>query len=713
MRDPGRRSLRAALVLAACALAGCDARPAPPASATPLAGLRGRLLGLSGSLVLAGPEWAVDAAGHWRSTGRQGTFDVRVEGPSREDLVLVLWPAPEARFEVRWDGEPAPVEVVGGRRRVVTVPAAALTPGRHELRLVSPSKGAPLALRRIVLRPARAAPVALAAADLERDQALGQLAELGLAGRGARWRDGFATLGAWSERIDLGRDDGGTFVALVANLSGARARFVARRPSRGPDGEAAVEIEPGGDGVLRLEVPAGERRIELDVAGPPPGGAALWGGPYFVPVRARVPAVVVLTLDTTRRDALGAFGAPAGATPRLDRFARGATVYRRASSSTSWTLPAHASLFTGLYPVEHGAGVTRDLLARDFETLAERLGARYVTAGLAGGALLRHGYGVGQGFGLYEVPERWETPGRALADRALDLLAELDGLPLFLFVNLFDPHYPYLPPADSPRAPELAAAAARIPAGSRWRELARGSGEAWRDLLEGRIAPEAAGVAALRAGYAAEVAEADRQAGRILDELERRGLLDAALVVVASDHGEFLGERGLFSHSARLDPELVDIPLIVKYPGQRDGRAVDLPVSLVDLFPTVLRAGGVAATPGRGLLLTDERALAARAGVLFEETEHAIHPLLAASRLDRALTGFDGGAGRRVEWSAGEECHDGAPPQRRVLPCTPVLRAAHAAQRGEVVAGARRPAAHGESELDPEERARLEALGYL
>jgi hypothetical protein len=603
------------------------------------------------------------------------------------------------------------VSVGGGRRRVVSVPAAALGPGRHRLRLIPLRAKGRLALERVLWRPAGAEPVAVGA-DPARDRALGQLLELGLAGSGGALRDGFATLGGWSARVDLGRDDGGTFVALVESLASGRTRFVARRPSRREAGEAALELEAGGHGVLRLEVPAGERQIELAVAGPAPGEAAIWGGPFFVPARARVPAVVIVTLDTVRRDALGAFGAPPGATPNLDHFARGATVYARASSSTSWTLPAHVSLFTGLYPVEHGAGVSRDRLGREFETLAELLRARYVTLGLAGGALLRHGYGVGQGFGLYEVPERWETPGSALAGRALDLLSELDGVPLFLFVNLFDAHYPYAPPVDSPRAAAFAAAAARIPARSRWKELARGEGVAWRDLLEGRIPLEAGGVAALREGYGAEVAEVDRQAGRILEELDRRGRLDSALVVVAGDHGEFLGEKGLFSHSARLDPELVDIPMIVKFPGQRAGLRVELPTSLVDLFPTVLRAAGVEAPASRGVLLTDERALAARAGVFFEENEYAIHPFLSLSRLDRALTGFDGGVGRRVEWSAGEECHDGALPRRRALPCSPEVRAAHESLRGEVAS--RKPAAAGAAgELDAEERARLQALGYL
>ena len=712
MRDPRHRSPLAALALLGAALAGCAAE-APTHPATPLAQLRGRVFGPAGVVVIAGPEWQAGPGDGWRSTGREASFGVLVESAPKDDLVLVLWPAPEVRFAVVWDGERARVEVGSGRRRVVTVPAAALTPGRHELRLVGPRPASSLALQRVVLRPAAAPPITLSPAHLGRDRALGQLAELGLAGSDATLRDGFVTLGAWREHVDLGREDGGTFVALVANLADAPARFAARRPARAREGGAVLEVAPGGEGVLRLAVPAGERRLELSVEGPAPGQAAIWGGPFFVPERARVPDLVVITLDTVRRDALGAYGAPDGATPALDRLARGATVYRRASSSTSWTLPAHASLFTGLYPAEHGAGVTLERLGRDTETLAERLAARYVTVGLAGGALMRHGFGVGQGFGLYEVPAKWETPGRVLADRALARLDELDGLPLFLFVNLFDAHYPYQPPADSPLASAYAAAAERIPERSRWRELARGDGTAWRELLEGRIGIEAAGLEALRQGYAAEVAETDRQAGRILDELERRGRLDAALVVVAGDHGEFLGEKGLFSHSQRLDPELVDVPMIVKYPGQRAPRRVDWPVSRVDRYPTILRAAGAGAPAGRGLLLTDEAALAARAGVWFEETEAPVHPLFGRSRLDRALTGFDGGAGRRVEWSAGEECHDGAPGSRRAVPCTPEVRAAHARLRAEVARGDARAAPEGPATLAPEERARLEALGYL
>jgi hypothetical protein len=309
-----------------------------------------------------------------------------------------------------------------------------------------------------------------------------------------------------------------------------------------------------------------------------------------------------------------------------------------------------------------------------------------------------------------------ETPADRVTDLALELLDETAGEVPFLFVNYFDPHHPYRAPAafqEEAGVPE-ARAALRSPA---WRRAAAGDGEAWERLLAGDAPLTETGLAWLSAVYRAEVAFMDRELGRLFAELERRGLWDEALVAVVADHGELLGEGGRLTHSFRLDPELVEVPLLVKAPGQRRGRRVAGVVSVADLFPTLLAAAGAAAPPGDG------RALEPRSGgrdpeprhVLFEEHASRVHPLPPGDPLYVAdhLWGYQGAARRAVVWRGGAECRrrggDGAWRGAGCPDDGSRLLAALLEALGEPPAGAAAEA----GELSDDQRAALEALGYL
>jgi len=427
-----------------------------------------------------------------------------------------------------------------------------------------------------------------------------------------------------------------------------------------------------------------------------------------------VPLILLITLDTTRRDALGSYDARVEGTPRLDQLAARATVYEHAVSTTSWTLPAHASIFTGRFPREHGAGVTAPALPADAHTLALELGDRYRTVGVAGGPLVRHSFGVGRGFGDYRVAEGNELAGSEVADLAIRALRETTNEPLFLFLNFFDPHFPFSSRHDSAAGASARAAAAALPEGSDGRRLTSGDVGAWLDAIEQRLRPTAGEVAALRLAYAAEVEEMDRQIGRVLDELEATGRFEDAMIVAVADHGELLGERGLFSHAVRLEPELTSIPLIVKYPGQRASDRVSELVSLVDLFPTLLRAAGLPPPPSSGLALTDRDGLAQREHVLVEEHESVVHPFYQAIQLGPHLVGFEGRRQRMVRWRGGEQCWGRAGPAWTDVDCDD--SAGLPAFSRQLRALALRPPAAGSSEsrdIDAAERARLRALGYL
>jgi len=313
------------------------------------------------------------------------------------------------------------------------------------------------------------------------------------------------------------------------------------------------------------------------------------------------PSLVLVTLDTTRVDHLSCYGYERATTPHLDAFAGRAVQYQRAWSTSSWTLPAHASLFTGLYPSRHGAHympggdaelgeVVRLPIARYVRagklpdgatTLAELLEARgYATGAFVAGPWLHHTFGLLQGFETRDdaVEGFGGRPAEAISDAAL---AWLDGLPsdqpYFLFANYFDPHAPYEPREtwpDLPRASE--------PFAPDYDALMRGTRELDADQR-----------AILRDRYDAEIRGMDRQLGRLLDAVLSRPGGERTLVVVTADHGEALGEHGRFGHGFWLSEEQMRVPLLVRYPGDREaGTHSDVPIQLVDVLPLVARELG-------------------------------------------------------------------------------------------------------------------------
>jgi arylsulfatase A-like enzyme len=270
---------------------------------------------------------------------------------------------------------------------------------------------------------------------------------------------------------------------------------------------------------------------------------------------------LLITLDTTRADALSCYGVARDVTPQLDRLAADGRLFLDAITTCPETLPAHASMMTGLQPIRHS--VRRNAasaLPAVADTLAERaLAAGYQTAAFLGAVVLDTPFGLAQGFEVYDVPERTgkrtsvrfqERAGREVVDRALAWLARREpDRPFLLWVHLFDAHAPYEPPTD---------------------------------LRAGALAG---------APYLGEVAEVDRQVGRLLDTLRASGALDSTLVVALGDHGEGLDEHGEHTHGTYCYQPTLAIPLIVRAPlDERRGARVSGLASAVDVFPTVLGA---------------------------------------------------------------------------------------------------------------------------
>jgi len=293
---------------------------------------------------------------------------------------------------------------------------------------------------------------------------------------------------------------------------------------------------------------------------------------------ARPPDVLLITLDTTRADALGCYGGPPGATPHLDALAERATLFVHASAQAAVTPVSHASIFTGLNPYTHGLrvmhGRTENRLDEAVQTLPEVLRAvGYRTAAFTSAFPVTRRFGLAQGFDHFDesflthagrvgsdgAMNTGTSQRRAdeTTDLALDWLARDPGdAPRFVWVHYFDPHDVFVLPPDDVI--------------DRHRPLPR---------LE---RPQ------LRALYAVEVQYMDAQIGRLLAGVDP----DRTVVAVIADHGEGHGDHDWWTHGL-LYQEQIRVPLIVRVPGLGEGKRVESLVRSIDLAPTLLDALGV------------------------------------------------------------------------------------------------------------------------
>ncbi|HTG33694.1 MAG TPA: sulfatase-like hydrolase/transferase [Thermoanaerobaculia bacterium] len=286
------------------------------------------------------------------------------------------------------------------------------------------------------------------------------------------------------------------------------------------------------------------------------------------PPKRALPNLVLITMDTTRADHLGAWGDAQAHTPNLDALAARGTRFARCDTAAPITLPSHASILTGLFPPRHGV---RDngtfVLAPKFETLAERLAARgYDTAAVVSAVVLARRQGLDQGFRVYDDDlGAGYAQGTLVAERtaeettatALRVMAGLRA-PFFLWVHYYDPHEEYRPP-------------------TRFADAARGP----HRLYDG------------------EISYMDEQIGALLKKLPA-----GTDVLAVGDHGEMLGEHGEATHGLLLNRAARRVPLLLAGPDIPAGKVSDCLVRTVDVTPTLLALAGAPASglDGRGLL---------------------------------------------------------------------------------------------------------------
>jgi arylsulfatase A-like enzyme len=340
------------------------------------------------------------------------------------------------------------------------------------------------------------------------------------------------------------------------------------------------------------------------------------------------PNVVLVSLDTVRADHTFVGGYDRDTTPSLRRFAQDGVVYTHLFGTSDTTLSTHASMFTGLYPRQHGAVLSPfgepigRPLAPSFDTLAKELAAHgYATMGLsANPGFLAPIWGLTRGFQAYDthslihldspdtgylryLARTFLNPFIATQDMDLitrrseeinrDAFALLDavqkkGTSFFLFLNFMDAHPPYVPPPPFDRRfpgkdPSLVA--------SYFLDLEPLIDHKLRSLTVKEHQ-------SLVSEYDGGIAYEDQQVGRLLDKLKSLGLYENTLILVTADHGDQHGEHQLLYHANSVYQSLIHVPLVIKYPGRQQAAVVDTPVSQIDFLPTILATVGIPVPPG-------------------------------------------------------------------------------------------------------------------
>jgi arylsulfatase A-like enzyme len=310
--------------------------------------------------------------------------------------------------------------------------------------------------------------------------------------------------------------------------------------------------------------------------------------------------MVVIAVDALRADALSGYGNPRPTSPALDRRMDGGILCTEAWSTSSWTLPAFGSLFTGVYPSRHGATATDLALDPSLPLLPEILStAGYRTMGVASVTFLGPKYGFDRGFDDYDHRRSRVAVGRRAPEVfsiATEMVERAGDEPAFLFVHLFDVHYEFAPPEPWERRFDPAYEGpwkGRLGGERGLMVRVKREGSPELDELPERSKRH------IRALYDGELGAVDREIDAFLRRLARMRDPASTLVVFLSDHGDEFWEHGGFEHGHSLHEEVVRIPVAAWWPGRIDSGTVDAePLSLADLMPTLLEAAGVEPPPG-------------------------------------------------------------------------------------------------------------------
>lgn len=322
----------------------------------------------------------------------------------------------------------------------------------------------------------------------------------------------------------------------------------------------------------------------------------------------RVGKIVLISIDTLRADRLGCYGYRLPTSPNLDKLASEGVLYPNAFSPCPYTVPTHASLLSGLYPINHNIGfkLREGRVDPDSTVFVQEIlrSAGYATGAFMSAIVLGKGRGLDWGFDVYDDsmtgteanrPDQYIRDGRETNLAALEWISDNKAGDLFAWIHYFDVHGPYTQASghDGPFEPDdygadpvmLDVVKDGLPGGIPEYQVL----ESKRDD-EGQLVDCQRDLRSYLAGYDNGVKYQDMVIGELVDGLKREGIYDESMIIVTADHGEALGENGVyFFHGLTVTPEQSRVPLIIKFPaGYEITAAPDGPVSTVDIMPTVL-----------------------------------------------------------------------------------------------------------------------------
>jgi arylsulfatase A-like enzyme len=325
--------------------------------------------------------------------------------------------------------------------------------------------------------------------------------------------------------------------------------------------------------------------------------------------------VLFISIDSLRADHVGAYGYDRPTTPVIDSVAESGAVFETALSTTSWTLPSHAAMLTGLVDRAHRVTAPKRTLGPGIPTLAEAFSdAGYRTVGLYSGPFLHKQFGLSRGFDEFVDCTSYQLAAKPsgkdlklhnashgditnpnIARNFFDTLSRTDEKPIFYFVHMWDVHYDLIPPApfDTMFDPDYEGSYS----GHNFRhdpKFKKGMPEADRNHV--------------LALYNGEIRYTDTTIGELLDALRAEGRLENTIIAITSDHGEEFLDHGGKGHKQSIYQEVIRVPLVISWPGKIREEREETPVSIVDIAPTLLSLAGIPPLPfasGRALFDSD------------------------------------------------------------------------------------------------------------
>ncbi|HIL79748.1 MAG TPA: hypothetical protein EYG54_00635 [Myxococcales bacterium] len=471
--------------------------------------------------------------------------------------------------------------------------------------------------------------------------------------------------------------------------------------------------------------------------------------------------IILISIDTLRADHLGLYGYDRLTSPNLDLFALEGTVFEDASSVAPWTLPAHASMLTGLYPLSHGLVEPTRRLPDTVPTLAGLLteGGWNTGAIVNSTWLLRKNFEITRDFDQFVyVQEDYEQvlPTRIITDKAIQWIDDARGSKFFLFLHYYDVHSDYtsLPKFEklfvSPYSGKVDGTTWQLNVASmpdsyiescqtdydeKRCRFGDGEGSHSVDTSVEKLVFKQADLKHLKELYDAGIRQFDTELGRLLRFLEYGGLMKNAKVIITSDHGEEFSDHGRFYHVLTTYQEALRVPMIVRGAGIAEGRRVPLPVSIVDLVPTILGWAGIPlpqdlegedlgplfeARENKEAVLELETRLSERfqygeasGGIQWEQTAPGVMPTFSSVRQGRFKVVHQVNNPGDTETALYDLSEDPG----ETIDISSQRSDVTAALRAEVEKRAalfqEEPSSENKIELDPDEASRLRALGYM